>query len=125
KLASLAAPMNRQPARLLPHLERLHQVNHAHFFEPPLNHAGAHRTSLQLFELHAINHFLRAPDQVPHKKRLGDEFLHTLDEWAKLFFDVGAAGEENERNLLGLLARAELVVELPPIKPRHAIVAKD
>src|SRR5581483_10176866 len=39
ELAVFAAMLHPQSAGLLPHLERLHQVNHAHFFEPPLDNS--------------------------------------------------------------------------------------
>src|SRR5215471_15153301 len=116
---------NRKLARLLPHLERLHEVQHAHFLEPPLNHAGPDRPILQLLQAQAVDDFLRTPDQILQEERLGDEFFDAFDDGPQLLLDVATARQKNEGNLLRLRANAQLLVKLAPVEPRHAVVAKN
>src|SRR5258708_25014038 len=69
-----------QPARLLSHLQRLHQVDHAHLFQPPLNDARARRFLLQLFQVQAVDNFLCHAHQIFNQKRLSDEILDAVHQ---------------------------------------------
>ncbi len=59
---------------------------------------------LHFFQMHAVDHHLRAADQILYEKWLGDELFHALGDRAQLFFDVAAAGEKNKRNARGFAA---------------------
>src|SRR5690349_8285480 len=54
-----AVAVDDQPARLVPPLQRLHQVDHAHLFQAPLNGALARRPLLQLLRMQPVNDLLR------------------------------------------------------------------
>ena len=71
----LAAMAQRQAAGLLPHLQRLHQLGHAHLFEASLNHAGARSALLQLFQVHAVHELFGHAHQIGREKRLGNKIL--------------------------------------------------
>src|SRR6202041_758065 len=125
QLAHFARVANREPAGFLAHFKRLHQVKDAHFLQASLNHTGAPRTALQFFERQTVNHFLGPPDKILEEERFDDELLHAFDHRPQLLFDIGAAGEKDKRNLLGLLAGPEAFIELAAIGSRHAKGAEE
>jgi hypothetical protein len=114
-----------QAAGFLAHLKRLHQVDHAHFFEASLDDAGARGALLKFFEVQAIDDFFCRADKVFQEERLGDEIFDAVDERAKAFFDIGAASHEEKRNMTGGLASAEFFEKLAAIKARHLEIAED
>ena len=83
----LLAAAQSQPAGLLPHLQRLHQLGHAHLFEPPLDHPGPRGTLLQLLQVQPVHNFFRHAHQVGHKKRLRQKILGRHQR-AQLFLDI-------------------------------------
>src|SRR6266850_2606559 len=114
-----------QPARLLPHLQRLHQVDHAHLFQPALNDSRPRRFLLQFFEVQPVDNFFRDAHQVLHQKWLGDKILDAVHQRPQPFFDIRPAGHKQEWDVLGRLAPAQLFEKLPPVQPRHLVVAED
>src|SRR5690349_10929224 len=115
--------MNDEAAGLLPHFERLQQVDHAHFFEAALNDARARSALLQFFEMQTVNDFLGDADEVFDKKRLGDEVFHAIDKRAKTLFDIRAARHKEKRNVAGLFTAAELFKELAAVEAGHFVIA--
>src|SRR5207248_8712796 len=116
---------HREPAGLLAHFERLHQVDHAHLFQPALNHTRTRSAFLQLLEVQAIDHFFRDSDQVFNQKRLGDEVFHAIHQRPQALLDVRAAGHEQKRNVPCGIARAQLFEKLPAVQHGHLVIAKN
>src|SRR5262249_16350459 len=125
EFALLAVVMNDEATGFLAHLERLHQVNHAHLFEAALNDAGTRSALLQFFEMQAVDHLFVDSNKVLHEEWFGDEIFDTVHEWAKAFFDVGAAGHEQKGNVPRLLAASQFFKKLAAVEPMHFVVAKD
>src|SRR6266850_1849975 len=83
-----------QPARLLPHLQRLHQVDHAHLFQPSLNDSRPRRFLLQFFEelpavqarhfVIAENHIRRCVDDLQQRVRAVRGGLHLANRFKPL-----------------------------------------
>src|SRR5208283_2539645 len=125
ELGLFSTLLDDQAAGFLAHFERLHEVDHAHFFEAPLDDTGTRSTLLEFFEVQTIDDFFCRADKVLEEKRFGDEVLDAVDKRAKAFFDVGAAGHEEKRNVTGGFAAAEFFEELAAIEAGHLEIAED
>src|SRR5262249_15052017 len=119
QLALFAVVANPEAARLLPHFERLQQVGHAHLLEAALDDTRTRRRLLQFFEVQPVHDFFGGADQILQHKWLGYEILDTVGQVAQLFFNVGTAGHEQERNVTGLFAPPQLLKELPAVQAGH------
>src|SRR5215469_16173945 len=109
KLPLLAALTDDEAARFLAHFERLHEVDHAHFFEAALNDARTRSFLLKLLEVQTVDDFLCD----------GDEIFDAIDQGAEALFDVGAAGHEQEWDVARGFAAAEFFEKLPAVEARH------
>src|SRR5467141_3579856 len=114
-----------QPARLLPHLQRLHQVDHAHLFQSSLNDSRPRRFLLQFFEVQAIHNFFRDAYKVFYQKWLGDEILDAIHQRPQAFLDVRPAGHEQKWNVPRRLPRAQFFEELPAVQAGHFVIAEN
>jgi hypothetical protein len=103
----------------------LHEVDHAHLFEAALDDAGARGSFLEFFEVQAINYFFGRANKILQEKRLGDEVLDAIDERAKAFFNIGAAGHKEEGNVPSGFAAAEFFEKLAAIEAGHLEIAQD
>ena len=125
QFAALGAFADDQAAGLLPHFERLQQIDHVHFFEAALNYAGARRALLQFFEVQAIDDFFRDADQIFHEKWLDDEFFDAVDQRTQALFDICAACHKKKRNMTRFVAATEFFKKLAAVEARHFVVAED
>src|ERR1700730_2408598 len=72
-----------------------------------------------------IDYFFGGADQIFYEEWLGSEIFHTVDQGAKTFFNVRAAGHEEERDLAGGFAAAEFFEQLAAVEAGHLVIAEN
>jgi hypothetical protein len=80
---------------------------------------------LQLFQVDAVHYFFGGTHQILEDEGLGDEIFDAVGERAKFFFDLGAAGHEEKRDVAGLFSPAQFFEELAPIETGHFVIAEN
>jgi hypothetical protein len=125
EFGALSSLLDLQATGFLTHFERLHKIDHAHFFETALDDARTRCMFLEFLEMQAIDYFLGGTDQVLDEERFGDEILGTINKRTESLFDVRTAGHEEERNVAGGFAATEFFEELATVEAGHVVVAED
>jgi hypothetical protein len=73
----------------------------------------------------AVSDLLRAADDLGQEEGLGNVVLDTVGQLPEPLINVGLAGQEDDGNLAGLLAGAELFKQLLAVEAGHAVVGHD
>src|SRR5262249_44124252 len=91
QLTLLAAFLHDKSARLLAHLERLHQTGDAHLHKTPWNRAGRGGPLLQLPEMQTVHNFFGDAPQIFYQERLSNKFSPAGDQGTKALLNTRAA----------------------------------